>query len=308
MNRFLSLPSVNELALAAAGVSQATLVADHAVLYLVDEGRERLVDTASGLSIPLEDPGSAPACVLQRETLVDGPIAATPVLAEGHVVGVLEVSRGRQFDSGDRQALEALADEIAPGLVASQLRDDVNSLLLHCGEWLAAAQEAMAPGGAGHVWRVTHLCTELAECLAFTADDRQRLWLAAQYHDLGWVVGPGALPSTHAALGARALRTVRRLETIADLVEVHHERFDGSGLPAGLCGGALSLEACILTLAEDLDEAAAARTLVTPFAGPDDVAAFVTTFAHLQGQRHHPRVVAALESLLSADRLRPLYC
>jgi GAF domain-containing protein len=327
VNRFLYLETIDDLTEAASATACSLLSAEQAVVYLLDEVHNRIFDPQSGRVLDVEGPGFAPYSVFNRETVVandaprderrdadmDGIVvaAAVPLLCEGRIVGALQVNRTRPqgYTEADRTQLEQLAQEIATGLVAVQLRDDLNNLQLHTGEWLVAAQEAVAPGGKGHIWRVSQVCTGLAEALTFSAADRQRIWLAAQYHDLGWVLGGEedalTLKRNHPLIGARALRGVRRLETLADVVELHHERFDGSGSPQGLAGASMSLEACILSLAEDLDECVMARRAT--FTSPADLMDYLANFLHIQGVSHHPRIVSALEGLAGQGRLRSLY-
>ena len=99
-----------------------------------------------------------------------------------------------------------------------------------------AAVEQMAPGGDGHIWRVSQMAKWLAECLGFSAADARRIWTAARYHDLGWVLGAGRSPlglveRYHPTTAARELKAVRLLEHIAPLVETHHERFRRERFP-----------------------------------------------------------------------------
>ncbi|MHB2021300.1 MAG: HD-GYP domain-containing protein [Candidatus Xenobia bacterium] len=176
------------------------------------------------------------------------------------------------------------------GVVAARRRDDLNLLSIHATEWLAAAQEALAPGGRGHIWRVGWLGTRLAERLDFSMADRHRIWLAAQLHDLGFVIGSDRPRNEHPLVGANALRQVPVLAPAADLVELHHERFDGSGAPVGLQGAQIPLEAYVLILADAFDEMAVQKGLTR---GPEWLlAAFGESAAE-----HHPRVVAALRDL-----------
>jgi response regulator RpfG family c-di-GMP phosphodiesterase len=64
----------------------------------------------------------------------------------------------------------------------------------------------------------------------------------------------GELYRAHAARGAQSLRTLDDMTLVAQIVEAHHERFDGLGFPAGLAAEAIPLGARILAVADALDE------------------------------------------------------
>ncbi|MHB2016009.1 MAG: HD-GYP domain-containing protein [Candidatus Xenobia bacterium] len=255
-----------------------------AALFLLEAGEEQLTDTRGGRRLRTDGGDVASRSVLQRQTVIEHGVAGTPVFVEGRVVGALRAT------VQEAAPLEALAREVSAGVVAARLRDDLNLLTIHATEWLAAAQEALAPGGAGHIWRVGWLGTRLAERLGFSLRDRHRIWLAEQLHDLGYVIGASRPLQQHPLVGANALRHVPLLADAADLVELHHERFDGSGGPDRRRGDQIPLEAYVLILADAFDEMAVSAGLTR---GPE----FLLAAFAAQSAAHHPRVVAALRDL-----------
>ena len=63
----------------------------------------------------------------------------------------------------------------------------------------------------------------------------------------------------HPASGARILARKAFLKEAAEIVLAHHERFDGTGYPKGLRGGAIPIEARILAVADAYDAMSSER-------------------------------------------------
>ena len=115
---------------------------------------------------------------------------------------------------------------------------------------LAMTLDARDPYTAGHSERVSALSVAVGRQMALADDEMEVLRLGALLHDIGKVGvpdevlrKPGALTAEefeaiklHPALGARILRTVPFLAPHIPIVELHHERPDGSGYPHRLRG------------------------------------------------------------------------
>src|SRR5690606_35488051 len=59
-----------------------------------------------------------------------------------------------------------------------------------------------------------------------------------------------AIMQRHPRIGVKIIERVRGLRDTLPIIESHHERIDGKGYPAGLCGDAIPLEARILEIAD----------------------------------------------------------
>jgi diguanylate cyclase (GGDEF)-like protein len=104
------------------------------------------------------------------------------------------------------------------------------------------------------------LCGELGVSVA----ERRRCLGAARLRDVGTIGVPPELlakaaPLTvaerrivqdHVRIGAELLAALPETRELAPVVAEHHERFDGSGYPAGLAATAISIEARIIAVAE----------------------------------------------------------
>lgn len=121
---------------------------------------------------------------------------------------------------------------------------------------------------AAHSLRVSTLAKLLAETVALSHDLAREIALAGYLHDLGMLgipdailLKPGSLTETeiaavrkHPELGFFILDRLQTLpQTVAQAVLHHHERWDGTGYPAGLKGDAIPVASCMVALAEAWD-------------------------------------------------------
>ncbi len=114
-----------------------------------------------------------------------------------------------------------------------------------------------------HAHAVASLAVEIADALDVEIDRRFTVAAGALLHDIGKLLldqdileKPGPLDDgerlhvqTHAEAGAAALPEVVP-ETIRAVVRFHHERWDGSGYPEGICESEIPLEARIVAVAD----------------------------------------------------------
>lgn len=146
-----------------------------------------------------------------------------------------------------------------------QLQEANNDLL----RVLIMAIETRDPYTSGHSQRVSTLATTIAEDLALPARIVRRVERAALLHDIGKIDAVYApiirkphdltpqerdLIRTHAAKGADLLQSLSLLHAEeVKAVRHHHERWDGTGYPAGLAADAIPLAARIIMVSDAID-------------------------------------------------------
>ncbi|MCA9777669.1 MAG: HD domain-containing protein [Candidatus Eremiobacteraeota bacterium] len=200
-------------------------------------------------------------------------------------------------------SLEGLAVvEKALGSIGEKVRnqDRISQFVDRSKElWVQAIE---AQGKKGHVERILRLSSALAEMLDLSAQVQAELVQAAQYHDIGQLTF--ADPTTaqarkdHPLIGAGLLHHHPELSGVALLVETHHERFDGSGLPKGLSGNEVPMEGWVLALSEDV---------VEQWEGSlEKFETKVRNFFEGPAKHHHPDVVDALCGLVDAGKLQEI--
>ncbi|MBV9521977.1 MAG: HD-GYP domain-containing protein [Alphaproteobacteria bacterium] len=138
---------------------------------------------------------------------------------------------------------------------------------------LAKAAELHDEVTGNHILRVNEYAFALAKGLG-----RPRAWCeeirySAQLHDVGKLSidtavlqKKGRLSAAqwremrrHPLYGYEILRSSPRLAMAADIARCHHEKWDGSGYPAGLAGTEIPLAARIVAVADIYDALRAAR-------------------------------------------------
>jgi response regulator RpfG family c-di-GMP phosphodiesterase len=132
---------------------------------------------------------------------------------------------------------------------------------------LAEALEARDCETRGHSDRVVAYCLRLGREMGLAHSDLIRLEQGALLHDIGKIGVPdaillkrGGLSETewtemrrHIAYGLRIIDRIDFLSGARPVVGQHHEKYDGSGYPAGLQGRAIHINARIFAVADAFD-------------------------------------------------------
>ena len=135
-------------------------------------------------------------------------------------------------------------------------------------ELMVKAIEARDPYTSGHSRRVSHYSKIIARGIGLSAQDVERVGIAALLHDVGKIHEvyapilrkPGkltpdewAVMQTHPIKSAELVSTVSHLKDIIAPVRHHHENWDGSGYPDGLAGSDIPLGARVVLFADTID-------------------------------------------------------
>lgn len=200
-----------------------------------------------------------------------------------------------------RNHLEDLVEERTGELRESEKK--LRTSLLDSITALAAIVEMRDPYTAGHQGRVAQLAVAIARELQLQDEQVEGIHLASVVHDVGKIRvpaeilnKPGKLTSLefdlikeHAQNGYEILKTIDFPWPIAQIVQQHHERLDGSGYPQALMGDQILLEARIMVVA-DVVESMLSHRPYRPALGVD--AALEEIAAH-KGSLFDPAAVEA---------------
>ena len=140
-------------------------------------------------------------------------------------------------------------------------------------EALALAIEAKDQTTHDHLERVRVYAVEMAKRLDLPPDEVEALRAAALLHDIGKLAVPEHIISKpgrltpeefekmkiHPVVGAEILERVHFPYPVVPIVLSHHERWDGTGYPAGLKGEEIPMGARILSAVDCLDALATDR-------------------------------------------------
>jgi putative nucleotidyltransferase with HDIG domain len=189
------------------------------------------------------------------------------------------MTRERAFDdplpkTGFSLEIDALTASFNEMMTAIRVaEDDTRSAYVGTIRALAMTLDARDPYTSGHSERVSALSVAVGRQMELSDQDVEVLRLGALLHDIGKVGVPDdVLRKTtaltpdefetikrHPALGARILRSVPFLAPHIPIVELHHERPDGSGYPHQLQGEEIPVLARIVHVTDAFDAMTSAR-------------------------------------------------
>jgi PAS domain S-box-containing protein/putative nucleotidyltransferase with HDIG domain len=180
---------------------------------------------------------------------------------------------------------------------------------------LAIAAEYRDDETGQHTRRVGDLSARLAAELGLAAEEVELLRRAAPLHDVGKIgipdtilLKPGRLTpdefdqvKTHTVIGAKMLAGggFPLLETAECIARSHHERWDGTGYPAGLAGGDIPLAGRIVAIADVFDALTHNRPYKSAWSKEEGLAEIEAQ----RGRQFDPELVDAFRMLFPASRM-----
>jgi putative nucleotidyltransferase with HDIG domain len=160
---------------------------------------------------------------------------------------------------------------------------------------------------AGHSHRVANLCVAIGQKMGLSDDDLVTLRIGGLLHDIGKMgvpddilLKPGPLNGIewqvmrqHPSIGAALLKNFACFEKVVSIIEMHHERWDGSGYPQGLSGEQIPLLARICAVVEAFDGLLSEQVYKPIWTNMD----VLDAMALRAGKAFDPDVIAALRQL-----------
>jgi HD-GYP domain-containing protein (c-di-GMP phosphodiesterase class II) len=155
---------------------------------------------------------------------------------------------------------------------------------------------------------VAGLAEAIARTMGFPEDQVTGIYITGVLHDIGKMavpveilVKPGRLSDmemsliqVHPQAGYEILKGIEFPWPVAQAALQHHERMDGSGYPQGLRGDKISLEACILAVADVVD----AMTHHRPYRPAFSLRDALEEIKRGRGRLYDPHVVDACVEVL----------
>ena len=220
---------------------------------------------------------------------------------------VAQALEKRRLVLENRGYQESLQDK-----VAAQGRR-LEELFLASVQSLAEALEVKDPNTRGHSVRVSHYSAVIAKEMGLGGELLRRVELGGHVHDIGKIGGredvlnkPGKLTHeeyrhvmTHPMVGWKILAPLLgEMPEALNIVRSHHERFDGRGIPDGLAGTEIPLEARIAAAADSFD----AMTSDRPYRPGLSMDEALAEIARCSGTQFDPRVVDAIMEAVDGGR------
>jgi response regulator RpfG family c-di-GMP phosphodiesterase len=203
----------------------------------------------------------------------DGWLAVSAMCGTENTILHLEVDG--PVDAVDRRLVEVFARQMGLAFSNIRLNESIAETQRQLVLVLSEAIEARSRETGNHVRRVAHGARLLAELAGLPAAEQATLEVAAPLHDIGKITIPDAILTkpgkldpgewetmkTHAAAGADILAKSDGpfFRAGATIAIQHHEKWDGSGYPAGLAGEDIHIFGRIVALIDVFDALCSAR-------------------------------------------------
>ncbi len=232
--------------------------------------------------------------------------AHIPVIFVTAMAEVMDEARG--FEVG---AVDYITKPVSPPIVRARVRThlslvsvaELRETRLQIVQRLGRAAEYKDNETGMHVIRMSHFSRRLALAAGCSAEWSEDLLHAAPMHDVGKIGVPDAILRKPGPLNAEEWAVMRRhpefgaeiigehdsnvLQLARAVALGHHEKWDGSGYPAGLSGAAIPLAARIVALADVFD----ALTSERPYKKAWTVQAAIEHIQQQAGQHFDPALV-----------------
>ena len=226
-----------------------------------------------------------------KRILISGAADLASVTDAVNLAGVFAVLH-KPFDAS------VLIAKIEEAAAARRLEREREQMTL---EGLIAALDLRDPETQSHSRRVGRFARRLGLELGLRGQELRDCELGALLHDVGKIgvrdavlLKPGPLDASewvemrrHPSLGHQVLRAIPFLGQAAEIVLAHHERWDGSGYPAGLAHDAIPIGARIFAVVDAFD----AITSDRPYRRARDYEAAKTEIVSCAGTQFDPVVV-----------------
>jgi PAS domain S-box-containing protein len=177
------------------------------------------------------------------------------------IVGALAELGGEQVVIG---AVQDITDKWRAERRAAKYMAHLEQAMLGTVSAVSRMMDLRDPYTSGHERRVGEIAAMIASQIGLGTDVQQGLRVAGAVHDVGKITVPAEVLSkpgklsavefelikSHPAQGFEVLKGIEFPWPVAEVARQHHERWDGSGYPAGLQGESIIVEARILAVAD----------------------------------------------------------
>ncbi|NLM16333.1 MAG: GAF domain-containing protein [Candidatus Riflebacteria bacterium] len=246
-------------------------------------------------------------------------LMTAPLINKEQLIGVINCERLLEkkgpFTPENLDLLDTLASQASIAIENARLYHNLLSVYLETIRSLAAAIDAKDSYTHGHSRRVTEISVGLAMEMNLPKNEVDTIRHASLLHDVGKIgisdkvlLKPGKLTDdefetikSHPFIGARILGSIEFLKDVCEIIEHHHERFDGKGYPDKLKGDEIPLGARIICLADSFD----AITSCRPYRKPLTFEAATEEMLRCSGTQFDPQVVDAFLRLRTSKYCPP---
>ena len=265
--------------------------------WVVEHGEPLLVDDIE------TDPRFAKK---NQEKYYTKSLISVPLLVKDEVIGVININNKRTrtpFTKDDLRFAKGVATEAAIAIENARLFTSLEDSYLRTVLALTSAIDAKDHYTKSHSEHVCKYAVSTAMELGLSDKQTEDIKEACRLHDLGKIGVPDDILTKtdklttnewdqiklHSLKSAEILRPLIFLGDVIDIVEQHHERYDGAGYPHGLRGEQIHIGARILAVCDSFDAMITDR----PYRKALSLEEAVAEIKKCSGSQFDPKVVEA---------------
>lgn len=239
----------------------------------------------------------------------------TPVFVPKGLAGVISLAWLGMHEPAEEDSAQVrqFANQVAVALSNARLIEELDELGWGTLIALARTVDAKSPWTAGHSERVTRMGLKIGEVLGLGEKELDDLHRGGLMHDIGKIGlapeildKPTALTDAemelvrhHPTKGISILEPIKAYANIIPMVSEHHEWYDGTGYPARLKGGEISLGGRIIAIADVYDAIISER----PYRQAMELSRVVEVIRSGSGTQFDPMVVDAFLKVIAEEEL-----
>ena len=236
---------------------------------------------------------------------------SVPLTIKDKVIGVINLNNKKSkesFTEDDLEIAKGISVEAAIAIENAKLYADLEAIYLHTILTLTEVIDAKDHYTKTHSEHVTNYAVAIAEEMQLSKNEIEMLQKACQLHDIGkigihdYILNkPGKLTEeewkeirAHSLKATEMLKPLTFLDGVIELIEQHHERYDGKGYPYRLKAEEIKLGARIIAVADAFD----AMTTERPYRKALSKEEAIAELKKNKGNQFDPEVVEVLLRIL----------
>ena len=196
-------------------------------------------------------------------------VCLLPMCVELNRIGVMVIGDGLGYTldlqrEDTRYLIDLITDQLSNAIYRSRINQQLENFSLESVLALSRTLETRDINSGNHSKGMAELSEKVAIRMKCNTKEVREICWASLLHDIGKIGiedrilrKPGPLDDaewermkTHPLIGAQIVKGISGLESLAPLIESHHERLDGSGYPNHLKGDEIPLGARILAVVD----------------------------------------------------------
>jgi putative nucleotidyltransferase with HDIG domain len=258
--------------------------------------------------------------VLSGSLITEHNFLGVPLIGDNLMGGF--IIRGKSdtkaFDGIDQEIAMSLGEQLVMAIRNLRLYEEQQKILLGSVKSLVAVLNATTPKAYTHSKKFNHILLAIAEQMHLSETDIHALLYAGLLHDAGKIDIPVKiltkskkltgkeyrLIKKHPSKGVEIIKPLQLLKPAIPIIQHHHEKFDGSGYPAGLKRNQIPIGARIMAVADAFE----AMVLERPYRRQSlTVAGAIKELKKNAGTQFDPKVIDALIRALRKKKLKHIF-